>query len=710
MIKILPKHFLSIMLLFLVFFGANAQWMQTNGPGGGAAYAFAVNFNTLLVGSSFGIYRSNNNGDSWEKIDMGYSDIVYTLMVNGNTIFAGTENGVYFSSDTGLTWQKAGLELDSIRIRSLLAFDSLVLAGTEGNGIFSIIKDGTVWKARRYGNSYDDVLSLAAYDTVVFAGTAQNGILTNSTIDSGKIRWDRVDTGLPALTTINCLLIKDTTIYAGTNQGVIRSPNKGKSWSAINTGLLTEETSYGGSYVRALRFNGNTLLAGTAAGIFRSENSGTNWMFIDSGMNSYNGATAFAIKNDTILVGTQRGGIYRSIDDGRNWSEVNIGFANTIINSFAIADSILFAGSWDRGVCFSLDHGSNWTTVNPGIRDPIDIGSINLTVRKDTVFASSGKGVFKSTDFGLTWSNITLNLPYDKELDRFEVKIRDIVANDNVLLIGAYEGIFQLTNIEPKWVKTNSGLSTPNVQTLLSYGSMFYTGTWKGFFRSTDNGIHWTAGNTSLSNTNILDITQNKGTLYIGTQDGVFMSSDSGNNWRHISSGQFDTVQAIGVFDDIIFAGTPYRVFISSDKGENWLEYNSGIPPNISVRSFCEYNRTIYAGTIGLGVWRRPLSDIPDLSAHPNRCLNSNNNKIKLTIYLSPMKSTEIGLTAYTTKPPSITIYNLSGRLITTLKCDSQDKDKYLFHWSTNNIPQGCYWVKAYSNKVFLFRQVVILR
>ena len=80
------KHVSSAILLFLIIASSNGQqsrdrnatsesanssvWVQTNGPGGGFVHDIVYDpYNSSVlyaIGSSEGIYRTSNSGESWE--------------------------------------------------------------------------------------------------------------------------------------------------------------------------------------------------------------------------------------------------------------------------------------------------------------------------------------------------------------------------------------------------------------------------------------------------------------------------------------------------------------------------------------------------------------------------------------------------------------------------------------------------------------------
>ena len=66
--------------------------MQTNGPGGGIVFAFAVRDTNLFAGTyGGGVFMSANNGTSWTEVNYGLGNTqVSSLTVSDTNLFAGT--------------------------------------------------------------------------------------------------------------------------------------------------------------------------------------------------------------------------------------------------------------------------------------------------------------------------------------------------------------------------------------------------------------------------------------------------------------------------------------------------------------------------------------------------------------------------------------------------------------------------------------------
>ena len=126
---------ITCLLFFFITSNINAQWVGI-GPCTTYISCITASSDYLFAGSgSNGLYRSGNNGNSWEASNSGLTipDIL-TITSSGSNLFAGTYGrGVFLSTDNGNSWNPVNTGLpDYIVIRCILINGTNMFAGTGG--------------------------------------------------------------------------------------------------------------------------------------------------------------------------------------------------------------------------------------------------------------------------------------------------------------------------------------------------------------------------------------------------------------------------------------------------------------------------------------------------------------------------------------------------------------------------------------------------
>ena len=223
----------------------------------------------------------------------------------------------------------------------------------------------------------------------------------------------------------------------------------------------------------------NVFYAGSVGGgVWKTTNSGRSWFPIfDSQPIASIGAVAVAPSNsDIVYVGSGEAdmrsqisygnGIYKSTDAGKTWS--HIGLDNTrqigriLIDPrdpnvvFVAALGHVYGPNPDRGVFKSKDGGRTWQKV---LFKSNDIGAIDLAfdpTDSQTVYASlwntrrppwsvyppsygPGSGLYKSTDGGAKWQQITAGLPTEG-LGRIGIAVAPSNRNRVYVIVDAKDG------------------------------------------------------------------------------------------------------------------------------------------------------------------------------------------------------------------------------------------------------------------------------
>jgi len=108
------------------------------------------------------LYKSSDNGKTWEESDDGIPDntLVYKIAVNNTKperIYLGTSDGIYRSDDSGNDWSKTdeGLSDDfrvfDIKITHMVDGNDLIYAAGSKGIFMSVDTDDQTWTGKNYG-------------------------------------------------------------------------------------------------------------------------------------------------------------------------------------------------------------------------------------------------------------------------------------------------------------------------------------------------------------------------------------------------------------------------------------------------------------------------------------------------------------------------------------------------------------------------------
>lgn len=192
-------------------------------------------------------------------------------------------------------------------------------------------------------------------------------------------------------------------------------------------------------------------VASASGGVFKSVNAGITWtpIFDDYASASIGDIALFQPNPEIVWVGTGEAnnrnsvawgdGIYRSTDGGATFRNMGLKTTHQIARVvthptdpntvYVAAIGHLWGYSGDRGVFKTSDGGTTWVKLAGGLPNDGRAGSTELVMdpsnpnvlytafydrlRKPWAFTSGGPngGIYKSTDAGATWSQLTTGLP-----------------------------------------------------------------------------------------------------------------------------------------------------------------------------------------------------------------------------------------------------------------------------------------------------------
>lgn len=200
---------------------------------------------------------------------------------------------------------------------------------------------------------------------------------------------------------VECFLLKGTDIYAGTGSGIYKTTNNGDNWIEVNSSLPAT----------AMIVKGQNIFVSTfGSGVYKSTNDGLNWFAANNGITDLN---LYTINTNGlgIFSGSQTSGVYVSSDDGLTWINKSNGLTNLWVQNITFSGSYIFAATWGGGIFRTADGGNNWITVNNGLPQIKFIKCLALSgpyIFAGIYATGTDYGVYKSSDFGNTWTGAGL--------------------------------------------------------------------------------------------------------------------------------------------------------------------------------------------------------------------------------------------------------------------------------------------------------------
>ncbi len=341
------------------------------------------------------------------------------------------------------------------------------------------------------------------------------------------------------------------------------APASGASWVPI---------SPPGASVTALAQSpaapASDLYAGVAdAGVFRSTDGGTSWTPARGGLAAVdvNALAVAASSPGTIYAGTERG-VFRTADRGAHWSLHTTGFPEqpeaygggpSPVLSVAVDPAhpeVVFAGTQD-GLAKSTDGGVTWSEVGqvPGwewavVFDPEVPGR---------VFTGTANGLFRSSDGGETWEQLGVGTNPSLGLGGAIADVALDPAHPGTIYAAPYDGpvlgLVRSTDGGATWSAAVQGLPDGGEAPTLGWSlalapggdSPLVAASDLGVFQSTDGASTWTGilPPPPLNNSDTAALVTGDGAFLVGYADpytygqGFFRSTDGGESWKTIGDG-----------------------------------------------------------------------------------------------------------------------------------------------------------------------------
>ena len=512
--------------------------------------AFVHHDNVLFAGGRGGLFQSTNLGTTWEKKQTSpHFSSISDLAENSIGLLVAT-GSLYLSTDQGNTFKR--INQNFYNVHGVFAFDSTIYMRST-SGMYRSDDSGSTWDLLTDLPSGTFVTSMSKEFNTLYAGTSGEGVWRST--DFGK-SWDPVNSGLDDLD-VNAVLFHDELVYAGTNTGIyyqntdVIGPLVWVEWNEntdVNIRHFTKDET-----------SSQTFALARGGEVYKLTNGVNEWGQVGQVPESDDDIISFS---EYLLIAGDKG-IFRSVNNGVTWNSANSGLNATTINTVYSNNSKLriYTGSSNFDGFYTSTSGAyekpDWQPMETGGPEWLTKPTIyDITGDDTTLFAAKKSGIYKSSDYGESWEEIS-----------------DCGSNIcwNIFKDGSHLYASQNSG---KWLK------------------------------SEDNGENWTPREIDAINSRIFGFEKLGPYLFAGANDGIFRSMDDGDTWEEVETG-FENKSFISFakHQNVLFAANHWEVYQSKDSGSTWTKVENGLPSE-GVSTFFSEKNQLFAAMNGHGVWR----------------------------------------------------------------------------------------------------------
>lgn len=567
----------------------------------------------LFLSSTSGIYYSDNRGASWTSqghyVNSIYAEPHFAIHPVSQDLYVGTAQSIYKSADNGETWDPIFLEFpgNGAQIRTLAVSGDTLWVGT------------TLGLLYFYGNDfvrvYHDVSNMTGKlitdvevkGKTIIASTMGDGLFRTT---NGGTSWASFNNGLPAGYEVYGIDFSASPALVFGIQGMFSSTDKGATWQSFTNGMSTAQVT---SVARA----GSVMYATTMSddNVWKLPAAATTWVKYDEGMPD-NGATMeFAWTDNTqLIVGGWRG-IYKRNTSSGIFQPAFTGVldAFTIKNLDAASDGTIWATASHTGV-YSLADGA--TKFQPFVNNTANYGSMPMLHDSVVIVRDYAldfyDGVTKQFKGSMVYNNIAFPQTYIK-------------AWGSVFISSQKDGIYRY-NGAPAWETFNTGLTNTNVRGFVFHEQQLWAATDAGLFKRAKGDTEWTAVNFAATGSpGVETLYADDEFMLVSAKDyRNYISGDDGATWDRVADLDDHLVHAFLIHEKRIYAATNPGLFVSNPELTEWTSYQ--LPADV-VYSLLVNDGRLYMGTIERGIWSIPtyrlyrepqqidISNMPTLTA-----------------------------------------------------------------------------------------------
>ncbi|MBV9759776.1 MAG: hypothetical protein JO340_04345, partial [Acidobacteriaceae bacterium] len=542
-----------------------------------------------------GVYESDDAGETWRILaGLRGSRIESLAMAAGNssTLAAGTSKGVFLSIDRGTTWRRisspSDVEMQDITALTFDPADTNTLYAGTPHLPWKTTDGGATWHSISRGLIDDsDIFSIRVdpKNSQLMFASACSGIYRSDTAGEA---WVKIQ-GIPGTHRRTHIIAEDPrnsdTIFAGTTLGLFKSPDGGKTWRHLSFEQVNWMV-FDPSDPRTL------YLATEFAGILKSTDSGETFRPTNAGFANHRLSAITSDGKHLYASSTYEslfGGVFVSDDGGLQWSlranEEALHGRNveSLVASPNNADIVLAAS--EDAILKSTDGGKTWVAVSmPAPAAPRAAQRANSAARvrinalrvvqmegedvdrdkhdrdkpernkadgrkqdksKLFLFAGTDAGLFRSSNFGVTWEQ-------EKAPEILGVPILAMyvpVSGASRLIVRTASGLLVSEDVGRTWqpAPIPEGYYLYDVAAPVEHDAAILVATSRGVLRSMDEGSHWKLVTEGIPAATVDSIRFNpfeRGEAFLVQFGNIYRTVDGGESWKPFSN---DGLEGAGV-------------------------------------------------------------------------------------------------------------------------------------------------------------------
>ncbi len=280
---------------------------------------------TVYLGTTKGLFRSTNRGDSWQLLPLPGEADIWSICIhptNARVLYAGASPpAVYRSDDGGDSWRKTADP--GLPDRVIMAFACRVMRvdidPNAPDDVYATLEANGCIRSRNGGQSWEDCTA----DLIRFCEEPKY---------RSRIGSQTEVEGMLDGHALACSAAAPGSVFLANRMGLFRSDDKGQNWRDMEISRFSPLTY--GRDIRVSPHDPKVLYACLSpaarsldGSIYRSDDVGQTWKRFDHGFKAEATMMGVAVnpKDPNQVFGVSRfGQVFATLDGGKSWSESHL--------------------------------------------------------------------------------------------------------------------------------------------------------------------------------------------------------------------------------------------------------------------------------------------------------------------------------------------------------------------------------------------------